>query len=271
MLQDVSNGLIPAPPTFLQDASKALHAILVHAILSITGVYAVQLNFLLIALVQYRCMLGPLHVIVLKCTTIGEVARQHTYTIVYCTMDAASDVLIVCLPAVILWEVRLTIRKKLVLAVIFSLSLVTVAVTIIRGAIPRVRVKVTADGSQTRYTAWTVFWLSLEFITAYITSCLVSFRVLFVHNQRSSSAARAHAHSLAPGNNRHALLIPSSHPNFNSSRGYCSSRRKRCVDILLDTLYGMGGGHHHHLPAPRQRRHAGAVGEDAPGLFEIRI
>ncbi|KAL2192380.1 hypothetical protein P885DRAFT_47832 [Corynascus similis CBS 632.67] len=193
MLEDVSNRSIPMPPTFLDDVPKALHGIFIQGILSITGVHAVKLSFLLffrrlgrqmpkymvfwwfvafvtlasyavsIALVEYKCMLSSLDVIFFECTANGETARQWTYMIAYCTIDAASDVLILFLPVVILWQVRLTIRKKLVLAAIFSLTLVTVAVTIIRGSIHEG--KVATDGSQTQNIAWAWFWLSIEFIT----------------------------------------------------------------------------------------------------------
>ena len=54
-------------------------------------------------------------------------------------------------------------RKKFILAGIFSLTLFTVAVTIIRGTIHTG--KVATDGSQTQNIAWTWFWLSIEFIT----------------------------------------------------------------------------------------------------------
>jgi hypothetical protein len=53
-------------------------------------------------------------------------------------------------------------RKKLILGAIFSLTLITVAVTIIRGTIHTG--KVATDGSQTQNIAWAWFWLSIEFI-----------------------------------------------------------------------------------------------------------
>jgi hypothetical protein len=55
------------------------------------------------------------------------------------------------------------LRKKLILAGIFSLTLCTVVVTIIRGTIHTG--KVATDGSQTQNIAWAWFWLSIEFIT----------------------------------------------------------------------------------------------------------
>ncbi|KAH6623180.1 hypothetical protein F5144DRAFT_495471 [Chaetomium tenue] len=192
MLEDVSNGAIPIPATFVDDVPKALHGIFIQGILSITGVHAVKLSFLLffhrlgrqipkyimfwwfvafvtlasyaisIALIEYKCMLSSLDVIFFQCTANGETARQWAYMIAYCTIDAASDLLILCLPIVILWKVRLTMRKKLILGAIFSLTLLTVAVTIIRGTIHTG--KVATDGSQTQNIAWAWFWLSIEFI-----------------------------------------------------------------------------------------------------------
>lgn len=54
-------------------------------------------------------------------------------------------------------------RKKLVLAAIFSLTLFTVAVTIIRGTIHTGRIA--TDGTQAQNIAWVWFWLSIEFIS----------------------------------------------------------------------------------------------------------
>lgn len=123
MLEDVSNAVIPIPPTFIDDVPKALHGIFIQGILSITGVHAVKLSFLLffhrlgrqipkyimfwwfvafvtlasyaisIALIEYKCMLSSLDVIFFQCTANGETTRQWAYMIAYCTIDAASDLL----------------------------------------------------------------------------------------------------------------------------------------------------------------------------------
>jgi hypothetical protein len=123
MLEDVSNGAISMPSTFLEDVPKALHGIFIQGILSITGVHAVKLSFLLffhrlgrqipkyimfwwfvafvtlasyaisIALIEYKCMLSSLAVIFSQCNANGETARQWAYMIAYCTIDAASDLL----------------------------------------------------------------------------------------------------------------------------------------------------------------------------------
>ena len=122
-MEDVSNGRIAIPPTFLDDMPKALHSMVIHGVLSITGVHAVKLSFLLffyrlgrkipnyiifwwfvtfvvvasyaisIALIEYRCMLSPLRILLTECVIPGEVSRQWTRLTVYCTIDAASDVL----------------------------------------------------------------------------------------------------------------------------------------------------------------------------------
>ncbi|KAH6847735.1 hypothetical protein B0I37DRAFT_150748 [Chaetomium sp. MPI-CAGE-AT-0009] len=269
MLEDVSNGSIPMPSTFLEDVPKALHGIFIQGILSITGVHAVKLSFLLffhrlgrqipkyilfwwfvafvtlasygisIALIEYKCMLSSLEVIFFECTANGETARQWTYMVAYCTIDAASDLLILCLPIVILWKVRLTMRKKLILGAIFSLTLITVAVTIIRGTIHMG--KVVTDGSQTQNIAWAWFWLSIEFIMAYIISCLVSFRMLFVHNERSSSARAAAAHHKQQQQQQQEKyrLSPPGRPSDSKPS------RKRFLDTLLDTFHDWEGTTRH--------------------------
>jgi hypothetical protein len=122
-MEDDSNGRIAIPPTFLDDMPKALHGMVIHGVLSITGVHAVKLSFLLffyrlgrkipnyvifwwfvtfvvvasyaisIALIEYRCMLSSLQILLTECVIPGEVSRQWTRLTVYCTIDAASDVL----------------------------------------------------------------------------------------------------------------------------------------------------------------------------------
>ncbi|KAL1841245.1 hypothetical protein VTJ49DRAFT_7313 [Mycothermus thermophilus] len=269
LLEDVFNRVVPMPKTFLDhDIYMALHGILVQGILGYTGVHAVKLSFLLffrrlggglleynifwwivavftlgsyivcMATIDYPCMTGSLETLFLHCNNLEKSAMQWRMMIAYCTIDVVSDILILCLPIAILWRVRLTLRKKLLLGAIFSLTLLTVAVTIIRGTIHTG--KVSEDGSQTQNIAWTWFWLSIQFITAYIIACLVSFRMLFVHNERNAHAA-AYQQQKAALAAAAALQSPSDRPSRSGGSGSGSGQRRTFFDSLLDTFHDWEG------------------------------
>ncbi|KAK0736792.1 hypothetical protein B0T21DRAFT_289165 [Apiosordaria backusii] len=193
MMEDVGNGLIPMPPTFMEDVPKALLGVFAQGLLGSIGVYAVKLSFLLffyrlgnqitsylvfwwcvalvtlasfgvtMGLLEYKCMLSGLEVIFFECTSKTDIAREWRNMIIYCTLDAFSDVLILCLPIALLWNIRLTMRKRLLLSAVFSLTLFTVAVTIIRGTIHHGRIA--SDFTQSMNIGWVWFWLSVEFFT----------------------------------------------------------------------------------------------------------
>ncbi len=127
------------------------------------------------------------------------------------------------------------------------MTMFTVAVTIIRGTIQHGRIA--TDFTQSQNIGWVYFWISVEFVTgrfswhtlyaslavsltlslftAYLISCLVSFRMLFVHNEKSSSAR---AQELA-------------HNQFSPPRPSAGSKpsRKKLFDSLLDTFHSWEG------------------------------
>jgi hypothetical protein len=122
-MEDVGNGLIPIPPTFLEDVPKALRGVFAQAILCITGIYIIKAGFLIffyrlghkitkylifwwivalitlasygitMGLVEYKCTLSSVDVIFFQCTSKEDIAREWKNMIAYCTVDAVSDVL----------------------------------------------------------------------------------------------------------------------------------------------------------------------------------
>lgn len=121
-MEDVANGLIPVPSTFLEDIPLGLHGMFIQGVLSITGIHAVKLSFLIffyrlghriteylilrcivafvalasygisMGLLEYKCVLSSLDVVFSQCTTKVEIERQWRYMITYCTVDAVSDI-----------------------------------------------------------------------------------------------------------------------------------------------------------------------------------
>lgn len=229
IMEDVGNGLIPMPPTFMEDVPKALYGVFAQGLLGTIGIYAVKLSFLLffyrlgnqitsylifwwcvalitlasfgvnMGLLEYKCMLSGLEVIFFECTSKADIAREWRNMIIYCTLDAFTDVLsmsnssipwrplntanahfthpVLCLPITILWNIRLSMRKRLLLCAVFGLTLFTVAVTIIRGTIHQGRIA--SDFTQSMNIGWVWFWLSIEFITGSFSWC---FPWLLIHS-----------------------------------------------------------------------------------------
>lgn len=64
------------------------------------------------------------------------------------------------LPITILWGIKITMRKKILLSAMFGLTLFTVSVTLIRGAVHNEQVAVD-------FADWTWFWLSIEFTSGW--------------------------------------------------------------------------------------------------------
>lgn len=71
--------------------------------------------------------------------------------------------LVLCFPISILWRVRVTIRKKLLLTGVFCLTVFTIIVTIIRGTIQNG--KSGLDFSKSQNVGWVWFWIVIEFMT----------------------------------------------------------------------------------------------------------
>ncbi|KAK4206356.1 hypothetical protein QBC37DRAFT_300964 [Rhypophila decipiens] len=215
-MEDVGNGLTTViPPTFFEDIPKALIAVFSEAVMCTVGIYAVKLNFLLffhrlggqiqqylifwwvvlvitvgcfattVALFEYKCTLSDIIVIVTECTSKTDIAREWRNVILTCSLDAFTDVLILCFPISILWGVRVPMRKKIILGCVFSLTIFTVIVTIIRGTIQNGRIA--SDFTQSQNIGWVWFWMVIELVTAYLIACLVSFRILFVRYEKKSS------------------------------------------------------------------------------------
>ena len=79
---------------------------------------------------------------------------------------------------------RISLRKKLALAALGSLTLFIIAVTIARvaGAL--------AESANTDLT-WLLAWSAVEQTVALIVACLASFRVLYTHSERAKRSLEA--------------------------------------------------------------------------------
>ena len=111
---------------------------------------------------------------------------------------------VLSLPFMIVWRVKIPRRKKLVLIIVFSLTIVVMVISI-------VRVAVVNSPTRNPSISWLYLWSSIEMTTckclrpphgelivdyhtskqAIIVACLASFRQLFITNRSGNQPGRA--------------------------------------------------------------------------------
>ena len=136
-------------------------------------------------------MLYPL----VECVTPSALARQNGILRASTTLDIFTDALrrshssqsafpyilkaaVISIPMILLWNVKINIRRKLVLWGILCLSIFTAITAIIRiagGNISHGQVD----------SAWAIFWLQAEAAVAIIVVSITAFRALFVAHRAS--------------------------------------------------------------------------------------
>lgn len=90
---------------------------------------------------------------------------------------------VISIPSLILWKVQIPLKRKLMLLGIFSLTVVVMAVAIIR-------VAVNSDNTRNAAIDWLYFWSNIEAATAIVIACMASFRQLFVTSQNAHQYSR---------------------------------------------------------------------------------
>ncbi|KAK7965879.1 uncharacterized protein PG986_000156 [Apiospora aurea] len=249
-------------PDSFQDYSKAFMAMGVSVVVEMLGIFIVKLTFLLFfrrlgakvdwftrmwwgvllftiavtvaqfGVQDYRCFFGGADYIFTSggCNSPDSLLRVFISSVVSVTADAVSDVLILCLPVIILWRSRIEIRKKIILTFVFGLASLTIAITIVRGSI--FHNAFDADGRITKSSqsiTFTWFWWYCEFGVSFLISCIVSFRSLFVQRRnRSLDRQEKQRHGQGPRS---------------GGRRDWRARIYRLHDSVLDTAKTLDGWH----------------------------
>lgn len=137
-----------------------------------------------IADIDYPCTTSkPWPWIIKNCPYQSKLDYQNATFYANCALDIISDFLIISIPVLILWNTRVPLRRKLVLILIFSATMVVMVVSVIR-------VTVVQSEHQSAEIAWLFFWSYVEVGTAIMISCVASFRQLFVAQERATSASK---------------------------------------------------------------------------------
>ncbi|KAF2229372.1 hypothetical protein EV356DRAFT_580858 [Viridothelium virens] len=128
--------------------------------------------------IPYWCLLGSVEYTFTQCPTLHQVSYQWTTLHYNCAVDILSDASIISIAVVLLWNVRISMRKKLALLGIFSLTIIDIIISIVRVTeIISKRTQVDLAGLQ--------MWGEIEMTVAVIVACLGSFRQLFVRSSQS--------------------------------------------------------------------------------------
>lgn len=263
---------------FLSDTESMLKSCGSSIILFIFGFYCIKVNFLLffyrlghrvekifwilwwivfvvvlacgiasitMGVPTFKCLFGNIEYTLTTCQTHGYENTFFTYFRVSVALDIFTDALIIGFPVWILWGVRISMRKKLALGAIFSLVGFTIVATVLRGALLS-EVFTDTTAGKTFNIPWVWFWFHIEFCTAFIVACLVSFRSLFVHREQNSGAARrAAAVQRRPSNyNPYPSSGRTPQDSGNGSRGNLGRLRGRIKlfqDSVLDTCRTLEG------------------------------
>ncbi|KAF2754644.1 hypothetical protein EJ05DRAFT_479609 [Pseudovirgaria hyperparasitica] len=208
----VSSGVEPElarAPGFVASAEYFLRGSAVFLIFLYTGLWSIKISFLLffrqlglriryyqifwwaitaltiatwtvcIGTIQFECLLKSLVEITGHCNDPGGTAihwQKATFA-TNCTFDVVTDALITMLPISLIWNVKINLRKKFILAGLFSLVVVTVTIAIVRIAMVYGGSHIsTRDQPE---VTWLYFWSMIEFCVALFVVCIGSFRTLF--------------------------------------------------------------------------------------------
>jgi len=124
--------------------------------------------------IEYACLTKGLAYADVHCDTVSALNFQNGTLRGNCAIDVVTDALIITIPVVLLWNVRISLRQKLALLGLFSLTMLTMATSIIRVAV------VGGNSHQQVDITWLYFWTNIEMFVSIIVACLGSFRQLFV-------------------------------------------------------------------------------------------
>ncbi|MCJ1430256.1 hypothetical protein MMC29_008173, partial [Sticta canariensis] len=116
------------------------------------------------------------------CVSEAALKRQIAVLYVVVVLDIFTDVLLVSIPVLLLWSVKINLRRKLGLGSLLCLSIFAIITNIIRAAGHKL------DNGQDD-VVWILFWLEMEGSIALIANSMTAFRSLFAaSNSRNKNS-----------------------------------------------------------------------------------
>ncbi|MCJ1310649.1 hypothetical protein MMC25_004315 [Agyrium rufum] len=164
--------------------------------------------------------------VIFKCTSSTAQTRDQVIVYLTAAIDILTDLLTISIPIFLLWNVKITLRRKLILGAIFSLSVFMIAIAIIRVSKQRL-----ANG--TTDPVWAFFWLGIEASVAVIVNSGTAFRSLFV---KQDSRYNKSPRNVKP---EQASPSPRHWKNWGKSGSQASSQQLRMPEIPSATFTGV--------------------------------
>ncbi|KNG86927.1 hypothetical protein ANOM_005366 [Aspergillus nomiae NRRL 13137] len=206
---------------FRLDSKVKSHRIWWYVVLVVIGgVYVAS-----VADVDYRCSLGGIEFIITKCSDLDHVHYQNRTFWANCVGDIVTDILILSIPILILWNTRISLRKKLILFGIFSATILVMAVAIIR-------VVVNNSLNSSVDIGWLYFWSFVEMGTGIIIACIASFRQLFVSSQNQHLFGKVKHTPQNP-----LLGVPSKKYGLSRERSDTESQTSDAAIVPMDSVH----------------------------------
>ncbi|KAL9624967.1 MAG: hypothetical protein Q9204_007835, partial [Flavoplaca sp. TL-2023a] len=160
--QNVDPSTFQTTPEFTSSLQQILKFQAAASALLSVALFSVKLSFL--------CFF---HAILRRCSSPASFMRQNRLIQAAAVLDIFTDLLLIAIPVALLWRVRISLRRKLILMFVLGLSIFTIILSIVR-----------IGGAQypasSIDSAWMVFWLQLEAAVAVIIVSITSYRSLFV-------------------------------------------------------------------------------------------
>ncbi|KAF2090509.1 hypothetical protein K490DRAFT_7393, partial [Saccharata proteae CBS 121410] len=157
-----TSGLLdPVPADFARKSEVFFRSSAANEVLYLTSLWCVKLSFLcffrrlytnmdrlmrvwwvilaftvaswvvVVGTIPYWCLVSSFDYIMGHCVSDSSVGFPRTTLVIKCVLDNTTDVMIIAIPLHVLWKVRISLRRKLALGAVFSLSLITIAFSIV--------------------------------------------------------------------------------------------------------------------------------------------
>ncbi|KAI1821856.1 hypothetical protein F4861DRAFT_541556 [Xylaria intraflava] len=142
--------------------------------------------------IDYRCTVNDLTFITEKCGLVRYVEYDTNTFYGNMAIDIATDLLIISIPFRILWNVRIPLKKKILLLGVFSVTIIIIITSVIRVVL----VKGVNEEVQIASIDWLYLWSNIEAAIAITVACLASFRTLFIFKQTQQKDGKTTKDSL---------------------------------------------------------------------------
>ncbi|KAL8855130.1 MAG: hypothetical protein Q9221_000036 [Calogaya cf. arnoldii] len=179
---------------------------------------------------NWKCITGSQTEALAKCSTeaYGEFVYQSLRLQAAC--DIITDAFIIAVPVKILWDVQISLKSKIGLIVLFSLTIFTMIIAIL---------KVTLTLRTNREDdSWLYMWAGVEPAVAIIIACGISYRALVSQEARSNKkySGNSDQRRLRPGTSHAASNATGNESRVNA--GKWSSETSMGEEVVpLDVIH----------------------------------